>query len=179
MNDETPPDLVEVQLLGVPVQLQQRASEHNDGLRREFQLLVEQGHVDPSSVPARLVLLAADLDRRFQRFTNEVRAEFNDAARRGKSVVDAKLKLPREVGAAAQQFKALLAEADAYCAAGEHLLTLAASGDVVAFRNWVLDELTRQIDGQEPAPWPGDGRRTGASYRLEALNTLAAGAGCC
>lgn len=155
LSDEAPPDLVTVQLLGIPVMLQQRASEHNDGLRREFQMLVEQGHADPSSVPARLVSLAWDLDRRFQRFTTEVRAELNAAARRGDSVVDARLELPREVGAAAQGFKALLAEADAFCSQGDHLLTLAAPPDVVGFRNWVLDELTRQTQGGPPTPWPG------------------------
>ena len=154
MSSQAAAPLVEVRLLGIPLDIQRKSSEHNDGLRREFQLLVAQGQADPSSVPARLVALAADLDRRFLAFTESTRAEIEDAVQRGETEIDVTLRLPPEVSPAARQMGDLLREADAYCAAGEHLLTLAAPADVVEFREWVLDELIRQVeDRAEPVPW--------------------------
>lgn len=154
-------DVVEVKLLGLPVILQLRASEHNDGLRREFQMLVEQGHVEPSSVPARLTALAADLDRRFLAFTAASRAELEEAAKRGVSSIDLVLSLPREVGPAARDFKRLAEEADDYCRSGEHLLTLAPAREVVAFRTWALEELIGQAEGREPISWPDYAAKAG------------------
>lgn len=152
-EEDSPPQLIEVRLLGIPLALQQRAAEHNDGLRRECQLLVEQGHVDPSSIPARLVALAADLDRRFESFTASSRSELEKAVERGEVAADLSIRVPSAVKPAAAQFKELLAEADAYCETGEHLLTLAPTADIVAFRNWVLDEFIQQADGRDPIPW--------------------------
>lgn len=156
MNSQEPTELVEVRLLGIPLGIQRRSSEHNDGLRREFQLLVEQGQADPSSVPARLVKLAADLDRRFLAFTESTRGQIEDAIKRGDAEIDVTLRLPPDISPAARQMGELLREADAYCAAGEHLLTLAAPPEVVEFRQWVLDELIRQVEeGADPVPWEG------------------------
>ncbi|HEX2054238.1 MAG TPA: hypothetical protein VHJ78_11015 [Actinomycetota bacterium] len=154
MNDGGDPErLVSIQLLGVPLGLQQRAAEHNDGLRREFQLLVEHGEAARESVPDRLVKVAAELDRRFLAFTQTTRTELERAASRGVDQIDVTLQLPAAAGPAAAEFGELLHEADEYCAAGRHLLTLAAPPDVVAFRKWVLGELVRQIHGEAPVSW--------------------------
>ena len=154
MTDESPLELVEVKLLGLPLDIQVKASEHQDGLRREFRMLVEEGQADASSVPGRLISLAADLDRRFQAFGAAGRAEIEAAIARGDATVDLKFAVPREIGPAARQFAKLLEEADEYCSAGEHLLTLCTPSDVVSYRNWVLDELVRQGEGEAATPWP-------------------------
>lgn len=154
MTDEISSELVTVKLIGIPLDIQSAASEHQDGLRREFRMLVEEGHADSASVPGRLVALAADLDRRFQSFAAAGRAELEAAAARGETSMDLALEVPTAIAPAARDFGDLLEEADAYCSAGEHLLTLRTPPEVVAYRNWALGELVRQAKGSEPIPWP-------------------------
>ncbi len=154
MTDESSPDLVTIKLIGIPLDIQSAASEHQDGLRREFRMLVEEGHADSASVPGRLVALAADLDRRFQSFAAAGRAELEAAMARGDASVDLTLEAPPAIAPAARNFGDLLDEADEYCSAGEHLLTLRTPPEVVAYRNWVLDEFVRQSQGAAPISWP-------------------------
>jgi hypothetical protein len=154
LTDESPPELVTIRLIGVPLDIQVRSSEHQDGLRREFRMLVEEGRADSSSVPGRLVALAAELDRRFQAFGAAGRAEMEAAIARGDASVDLTLEVPRAVGPAARDFGRMLEEADEYCSAGEHLLTLCTPPDIVVYRNWAIDELVHQAEGALPIPWP-------------------------
>ncbi len=154
LTDESPLELVTIRLIGVPLDIQVRSSEHQDGLRREFRMLVEEGRADSSSVPGRLVALAAELDRRFQAFGAAGRAEMEAATARGDASVDLTLEVPRAVGPAARDFGRMLEEADEYCSAGEHLLTLCTPPDVRVYLNWAIDELVNQADGALPIPWP-------------------------
>lgn len=154
MTDESPPELVTINLIGVPLDIQARSSEHQDGLRREFRMLVEEGRADQGSVPARLVALATELDLRFQSFSAAGRAEVEAAGVRGDASVDLTLEVSPAIGPAAREFGKMLEEADEYCSAGEHLLTLRTPPDIVMFRNWALDELIHQADGALPIPWP-------------------------
>lgn len=153
MTDESSSELFTIKLIGVPLDIQSAASEHQDGLRREFRMLVEEGHVDSASVPGRLVTLAEDLDRRFQSFGAAGRAEIEAAIARGDNSVDLVLDVPGAIAPAARTFGALLEEADEYCSAGEHLLTLRSPAEVVAYRNWALSEFVRQAEGKEPISW--------------------------
>lgn len=154
MTDESQPELVTISLIGLPLDIQLRASEHQDGLRREFRMLVEEGRAEQGSVPARLVALAAELDRRFQAFSAAGRAEMEAAIARGDASIDLKLDVPPAIGPAAREFGRMLEEADEYCSAGEHLLTLCTPPDLVVFRRWALDELIHQAEGALPIPWP-------------------------
>lgn len=59
---------------------------------------------------------------------------------------------------AAQACRDLLAgldEADAFCSAGQRLITLASPPDQIAFRHWYLGEFIAQLAGGAPTPWPG------------------------
>ena len=68
--------------------------------------------------------------------------------------------------AAARSMAAMMAEVDEFCRAGDHLMTLATPPEVVALREWVLEELTRQIDeGGEPVPWSNHVSRAGRSSK--------------
>jgi anti-anti-sigma factor len=51
------------------------------------------------------------------------------------------------------RLRELLDEADEYCRAGEHLVTLAAPPLERAYREWFIGEFIRQAAGGSPQPW--------------------------
>ena len=63
-------------------------------------------------------------------------------------------RVPQEAGLAAAALDAMLDEADAYCAAGEFLLTLQTPPGPLAFRHWLLGQFTDQLAGSSPVSWP-------------------------
>ena len=142
-------DLRVVRLLGFPLGVFQRASEHSDELMREFALIREDGS---DHVPARLLALVDELRDRFGAFTAGPTDAIQEASVRGDASIDLQYEVPAVVGDAAVQLDRLLDEADAFCRAGE-LLTLATDTEGLAFRHWFLDEFVRQIDGLPARPW--------------------------
>jgi anti-anti-sigma factor len=163
--------LVTVRLLGTPVDLWQKASAHQEAIQREFDIM--RSRLPTHSIPHRLLELISDMDARFGEFGQAARQELTSAAERGVRQVDLRYVLPPEAAQGAVQLKEMLAEVDAYCRSGEHLLTLTTPNDQVAFRNWVLDEFVRQIEQRlDPLPWnehlmvqedPGSPRDPGAN----------------
>lgn len=148
-------DLVEVHLLGLPVEIHRAASEHSDELQREFALLrVQQSDAETSDVPARLLALIDDLGERFAGFTESTEADLEDAMDRGDESIDLVFRVPPAAKEAAEALGALLDEADDFCRTGG-LMTLATPASALAYRRWYLEEFTRQIDGLPPAPWSG------------------------
>lgn len=148
------PELREVRLIGFPLALHARASEHHAELLREFQLLA----LDPArgqDVPGRLVELVGELTGDYGRFTDAPEAARDAAAARGDETVDLVFAVPAEAGPACARLEALLDEADAFCRAGDRLLTLAAPPETVALRRWYLGEFRAQLAGAAPTPWPG------------------------
>jgi hypothetical protein len=143
--------LVEVHIVGLPVEEQRLAAEHFDELLREFTLLELSGGGD--GVPRRLIELRDELDRRFRSFTARNREALIDAAERGDAVVDLTYRVPADLGTAARRLGDLLDEADENCRAGDHLLTLATSERSVRYRRWFLGEFQRQAAGHAPTPW--------------------------
>ncbi len=156
-------ELVAVHLLRVPVALHARAQEHGEALGRELRLIAEQLRPDGAGpaaarthaeLPSRLVELVALLGQQYSGFTVEQEDALEAAAADGVPELDLVFRVPSSAGAAAVALGAVLAEADEYCRAGQHLLTLATPPDLVTYREWYLDEFTRQIAGAPPRPWP-------------------------
>ncbi len=147
-------ELVEVRVLGLPVDVYLRAAEHNDELMREFALVTGQDSGDEAAVPVRLLALVDELRSRFSGFTTQPEAELRDAAARGDPTIDLIYLVPPDVARGAAELDRLLDEADEFCQAGD-LLTLAAPPEARAFRRWLLGEFVRQAGGEAPAPWPG------------------------
>jgi hypothetical protein len=144
--------LVEVRIIGMPLDIYKVVAEHFDELKREFALLRLEENA-PDDVPNRLLRVSEQLTSRYSGFSttpNEVRDE---ALQRGDKSVDLVYKVPSTVKDASTELEQLLDEADEFCTTGEHLLTLAAPRDVVAFRRWFLEEFARQIDGEQPMSW--------------------------
>jgi anti-anti-sigma factor len=147
-------DLHEVLLQRVPVDLHNRTAEHSDALQREFEL-IQRASPEERSTPHRLVELIGQLHAQFGTFGEAARLQIADASARGLESTDLTYHLPVEAGDAARRLGDQLDEADDYCSAGEHLLTLVTPADALAYRRWFLDEVSRQLDGEEPMPWPG------------------------
>lgn len=143
------PGLLPVQILGLPLDVYQRASEHNDELLREFALIRED---DSDQVPARLLALVDELQARFGAFTEGPASRLQDAVARGDETIDLLYEVPAEAADAAIRLGTLLEEADDFCRSGE-LLTLATVPEGLAFRRWFLGEFVSQIAGRQPRPW--------------------------
>ena len=70
--------------------------------------------------------------------------------------------LPEAAGPACVALEQLLDEADEYCRAGRHLLTLSTPDDIRTFRSWYLLQVRDQLAGAAPEPWPDHLRRVSA-----------------
>jgi hypothetical protein len=145
---------MEVRILALPLALYRRSSEYHDELMREFALLVESQRAAIGDAPAELVRVSEALRARFSGFTSEPNRVLEHALLSGAESVDLTYRVPREARDAAVQLAALFDAADDFCRQG-NLLTLAAPGDVRAFRTWFLQEFVAQIDGSPPTPWAG------------------------
>ena len=160
MSGTDPDDsaLVEIHLLRLPVGVWARAQEHGDELVREFALIAEHLRSEGShrEVPIRLTELVAALTSRYGSLSAEQETRLADAARRGLPEIEdlAFPGVPVHVAEAAIQLGAILDDADEYCRAGRHLLTLATPPELVRFRNWYLGEFVRQAAHEPPTPWP-------------------------
>ena len=62
--------------------------------------------------------------------------------------------LPEAAGPACVELGKMLDEADDYCRAGHHLLTLATPDEIRIFRDWYLGQVREQLAGAPPEPWP-------------------------
>jgi hypothetical protein len=145
-------DLVEIRLIGLPVEIHRRAAEHSDELQREFALL-RASSAAGADIPDRLLALIDELGTRYRGFTEGTQQELLDALERGDESIDLVYRVPRDVGDAVERLTGLLDEADAYCRNGD-LLTLATPDEAAAYRRWFLTEFQRQAGGEAPTPWP-------------------------
>ena len=149
MSQTSTQELVDVHLLGLPLDLLAAAQEHGEELQREFMHVAE---ADSASVPARLNALSQQLRVQYGAFTEQAQAEIDAATERGESTIDVVFNVPAGVADAAAQLWALLDEADEYCRAGD-LLTLAPTPDQLTLRAWYLSQFIDQTKGAEPVPF--------------------------
>lgn len=155
--------LVTVRVLGVPMDVYLRSSEHGDELMREF-AYIAAGAADPvagtddadeagdAGLPVRLTTLVEELRARFAGFTVGPTSALAEAAARGDAAIDVEYVVPPSVVPGASELGELLDEADEFCRAGD-LLTLASPPETVAFRRWFLGEFVRQGSGLPPTAW--------------------------
>ncbi len=123
---------------------------------REFRLIADQPTDAPSGVPRRLLELVQVLTSRYGGLNEEQENRIEQAIAAGEPFLDEIVfTIPRHAADASGQLGAMLDEADEFCRAGEHQLTLATPPDLVAYRRWYLDEFIAQIGGADPTPWAG------------------------
>lgn len=144
--------LATVTLLGLPVELWREASAHQEAIRREFDIM--RAGLPKESLPGRLIALMDEIDARFGAFSEPTSKELVAASERGDARVDLVYHMPSDAAAVVRRLGRMLIEVDEYCRTGDHLLTLATPSHQAAFRDWVFDEFTRQIESSlEPIAW--------------------------
>lgn len=149
--------LREVHLLQVPVRIWAATQEQTDALLREFALIAaelhapDDGHV---AVPARLTQLIDALTTEYEGVSTEQEEQLYAAAAAGEPSIDLHFRVPAAAAEASKQLGDMLDEADEYCRAGRHLLTMAATDEQVRFRWWYLQQFIDQIEGKPPVAWP-------------------------
>jgi anti-anti-sigma factor len=175
VTGETEHDVVEVVLLGLPLDAHRHAAQHGAALMREFALLAAADASD-DSVPTRLVALSQELSSRFAGFTAGTDTELEAALTAGRATIDLHYQVPHDAAPASTRLSELLDEADEFCRAGAHLLTLATPPDALLYRRWFLGEFVRQLSGEKPMSWRAFVDTDGAAPDGEA-NTDAAAPG--
>lgn len=144
-----PSALVEVHFLNFPLDVYHRAQEHSDGLMREFSLIAGG---DGAAIPRRLLTLAEQLEHEYGDYTAGYEQQLDAAIARGDVAIDIQMTVPPQARDAALELDRMLAEADEYCRSGD-LLSLVPPPELLAFRQWYISEIVRQIDGEPPTPW--------------------------
>ena len=102
----------------------------------------------------RLGQLVEDLTADYASFSGPQEQQLFAAAAAGDDELDLIYRVPAAVAPAARDLGDLLNEADEYCQAGQHLLTLTTPPELVRFREWFLDEFVQQAEGRSAVPWP-------------------------
>jgi stage II sporulation protein AA (anti-sigma F factor antagonist) len=148
----TSEDLVEIRLVGLPLDVQRMTNAHYDALMREFEL-IRQSDNAAGTVPVRLLHLVDELSTRFNEFAEQPRAVLEAALESAGTTVDLVYQVPSELVDACHRLLDLLDEADAYCVAGEQLVTLSSPPVVRVYRHWFLHEFIEQAAGRAPTPW--------------------------
>jgi hypothetical protein len=147
---------VVVNLIGIPVEQLQKASEEYEGLFREMRLMKEHsesvGNI-PSLLPDRLSVLLAEIGNRFSGFGPGMDEVWQGVVDRGEAAYDWRLELPESAVLACEFYDAMLDEADEF-GLSAHLLSLPASSASVAVRRWFLAELIGQLHGKIATAWP-------------------------
>lgn len=152
---DPPDDLRTVRVLRAPLLLWERANQHTAELLREFALLTLGLEHGGHPVPARLLEVVGELERRYAGVGERPEAQRLAALAAGQRSLDLVYHVPPDVAEACRTLDELFAEADDYCARGDQLITLAAAPDQQEFRRWYLGEFVRQVGGEPPIPWPG------------------------
>jgi hypothetical protein len=151
------PDLVDVRLLNLPLDLRERSMRHGADLMREMTLILggRESGTTSRAVPQRLLDLAQELETSYGPYVASTTAEIDDATDRGViTLPEVVYTLPPSAAQFMEHIADVLAEVEDYCRSGKHLLMLSAPPEVLAYREWALNEVRRQIAGEAPIPWP-------------------------
>jgi anti-sigma regulatory factor (Ser/Thr protein kinase) len=140
--------VLNVQLLGVPVDRLADFERHHRELAREVALLALAAESDYP--------LAKTISDVFALLRRDVRPDLGDQLRQlrsaGVTVSDMEVTVSRRAAAELGRFVELLSLADAFCVE-QRLLMLARTPEQIAFQNWWFGEISRQLAGETPTAW--------------------------
>lgn len=151
-----PPGWTLIRLVACPVELSLQQDRHLDELVRELQLMSGDVASDRSQALAERLegLLSGPAHAR-----HTGRMEAMQAASVGLEHLDVEMAIPNELAKGVEDLQAAVLAADALCEE-RRLLTLASSPELRALRRWMTEEISAQVQGADPLPWPEWQRRT-------------------
>jgi anti-anti-sigma factor len=145
---------VQLELLNFPVDRFQRARQHAAAVQRELDVLRVEG-ARAGRLPRRSDEIIADLDTRFTGYRATMDM-LDGLVAQGTDYADVQIPVlgdPEERATAVQALADLLDEMDAYCEAGDQLLTVVTPPDLRVFRAWLFAEVIGQLRGATPTAW--------------------------
>ena len=97
VDDALAEDLITVEIVGLPVDVQLEAQQQNDELTRELVLVAEQlrQEGDSAALPVRFVELVGTLSTRYSMFTAEQEQQLRTAIESGAERLDMTYRVPR------------------------------------------------------------------------------------
>lgn len=146
--------LVEVRLLGLPVEVFVATQEHHDGLIRELRLLALEDDAGELDVPARLVELVDSLGTQYATAKSRRDDEIESARARGQLTLDLVEQVPPAVVEVADRLQGLIEECDRFCRQGQ-LMTLPRPALIREFTHWYLAQFRDQVQGRPATRWDG------------------------
>ncbi len=163
-------ELSRVHLANLPLHLGTQFVQHTEGLLRELALLrAGARRTSAPAPPQRLLDLSAELQSTYARLLARPTEVVAAAAEAGRESCDVTYHVPAGASALADRLLTALEEADDFCRAQEHLLTLPPAPALVAYRDWLLGEFAHQLAGGAPRPWrrpgPVDPGAGGGAWR--------------
>ena len=161
-DGEVPGEDAVVRLLHLPLRARARLDRHVEGLLREFALvrIGDERDGPASTVPARLLELAVEAQTTYAPYRAQRAGQMDEALAAGEEFFDAVYTTSTRSAGFVRGMLEVLEEADRFCA-GEHLLTLPADAELVAFRRWVFGQILTQLAGGAAEPWRAPGGSTG------------------
>lgn len=155
MIAEEAEESVDVVFMAVPVDVYMVLEQHNEALLREFELLhigVAKG--DANSVPQSLLDLVSIVRPALSRQIASHRAGVHAAFATGQTHVNLRVSVSPDAATQSGIFVQMMSEAEELSRRGV-LLTSPAPPEVIALRDWFIDELRGQVNqGRSPRPAP-------------------------
>ena len=147
-----------VRVIAAPLRLVRESEDHFDDLFRELQMASLGGQGDGAragarQVVARLAPLAEHVKDRLAPMREPVRRAIWEAVRRGDRLIDLNLLADAAMPSVFEMFAELLTESAVGARRG-FLLTEPPSREVVAWRQWLRNEMENQIAGRPPRACP-------------------------
>ena len=145
---------IEIQLLGIPVALLQKASEEYEALFRELRLMKERtGRTERGPLlPERLAVLVSDIGTRFNRLGAGMDDVWQAAVDTNEVCFDWKLNSHIGRGGFVRVLRGGTGGGRQFGLSAQ-LLTLPASATSVAVRRWFVSEIIGQLQGKTPVSW--------------------------
>jgi anti-sigma regulatory factor (Ser/Thr protein kinase) len=148
------PSGLPVVLLHAPVQAMIRAGASYDAMYRELHRRVNDDRSTADTTSVRLFNLLQVISTQFRGFGRSAEDIWQGAVEDGAGHVTLSFLLPPEAGTIVERYGHLLDEAEEYCQAW--LPAVATSEEARAVRRWAFGEVTNQLSGERPLPWPDE-----------------------
>jgi anti-sigma regulatory factor (Ser/Thr protein kinase) len=146
-----PADMLEIRLLGMPVELFDHLRRHFNELGRELRLLALS---EPDRYPLAVEFSETFLQVEYERRQVAGIEHLDQAIQDGGETVDLTYVTPPTAPATMERLRQLVHRVYAELS-GTVLLSISPPGDLVALVDWYFGEFTRQAAGEAPLAWDG------------------------